>query len=381
MFDKQDIAQAVTLRRFFHAHPELKFEEHQTAAKVAEVLRELGYDVTEGVAGTGVIGMLDTGRPGKTVALRADMDALPILEQTGAEYTSSKPGLMHACGHDGHTATLLLAAMQIAKRRDTLNGRVKLVFQPGEEGGLGADKMVKAGVLDGVDAIFGYHNRPGFPAGRVFVKANAAMGGCDQFELSLFGRSGHAARPDQSVDPIYIGTLVVQALQGIVARQVSPLEAGVVTVAQFNAGTAGNVIPAKAELVINSRNSSPRVRDIIVQQIDAVIAGICQAYGATYELRNVLSIPAVMNDPQQSRFVVDAAAKRFPAGQVETIDFMPTIGSEDFAFFLEKTPGCFFFVGIGEDKPYLHNADYDFNDDILPVAAGTFVAIVEDMLS
>ena len=219
MFDKQDIAQAVELRRFFHAHPELKFEEHQTAARVADELRRLGYEVTEGVVGTGVIGMLDTGRPGKTIALRADMDALPIVEQTGAEYSSTKPGLMHACGHDGHTATLLLAAMQITKLRDRLNGRIKLIFQPGEEGGLGAEKMVQAGVLDDVDAIFGYHNRPGFPEGKVFVKANAAMGGCDQFELTLHGRSGHAARPDQSVDPIYIGTLVVQALQGIVARQ------------------------------------------------------------------------------------------------------------------------------------------------------------------
>ena len=169
MFDKQDIAQAVELRRFFHAHPELKFEEHQTAARVADELRRLGYEVTEGVVGTGVIGMLDTGRPGKTIALRADMDALPIVEQTGAEYSSTKPGLMHACGHDGHTATLLLAAMQITKLRDRLNGRIKLIFQPGEEGGLGAEKMVQAGVLDDVDAIFGYHNRPGFPEGKVMA--------------------------------------------------------------------------------------------------------------------------------------------------------------------------------------------------------------------
>jgi len=380
MFSDQEIERAVALRQHFHANPELKFEEHKTAARVAQVLEELGYAVTQGIAGTGVVGLLDTGRPGKTIALRADMDALPILEKTGAAYASATQGLMHACGHDGHTATLLLAAMRIAAIADRLNGRVKLIFQPGEEGGLGAAKMIDAGVLDGVDAIFGYHNRPGFKQGEVFVKSGPAMGGCDQFELTIQGRSGHASRPDQSVDPIYVGSLLVQALQGIVSRQVSPLDAGVVTVAQFNAGQAGNIIPETAQLVINSRNNSPAVRERIVSQIEAVTKGICDAYGARYTLTNVLSIPALVNDAAQSRFALDAATARFPAGQVKSIDFMPTIGSEDFAFFLEKIPGCFFFVGIGEDKPYLHNDKYDFCDAILPIAAGTFVAITEDAL-
>lgn len=381
MFSQQEIQHAVALRRHFHAHPEMKFEEHGTAKRVAEELRALGYQVAEGIAATGVVGVLDTGRAGPTIALRADMDALPIVEQSGAPYASSTPGVMHACGHDGHTATLLLAAVRIAAMKDRLKGKVKLVFQPGEEGGLGAEKMIEEGVLDGVDAIFGYHNRPGFPQGEVFVKSGSAMGGCDQFELTIHGRSGHASRPDQAIDPIYVGTLVVQALQGIVSRQVSPLEAGVVTVAQFHAGTAGNVIPATAKLVINSRNSSPKVRDRIVTQIEAVVAGICQSYGARFDLKNVLSIPALINDEAQSRFVLDAAARRFPAGQVKAIDFMPTIGSEDFAFFLQKIPGCFFFVGLGEDRPYLHDDRYDFNDEILPAAAGTFVAIVEDFLA
>lgn len=381
MFSEKEVERAVQLRQHFHANPELKFEEHKTAARVVEVLTELGYETSTGIAGTGVVGLLDTGRPGRTIALRADMDALPILEKTGASYASAQPGVMHACGHDGHTATLLLAAMRIAAIKDRLNGRVKLIFQPGEEGGLGAAKMIDAGVLDGVDAIFGYHNRPGFKQGEVFVKSGPAMGGCDQFELKIQGRSGHASRPDQSVDPIYVGTLIVQALQGIVARQVSPLDAGVVTVAQFNAGQAGNIIPESADLVINSRNNAPAVRERIVTQIEAVVAGICQAYGATYVLKNVLSIPALVNDAEQSRFALAAATKRFPEGQVKGIDFMPTIGSEDFAFFLEKIPGCFFFVGMGETRPYLHNDKYDFVDAILPIAAGTFVAIVEDALA
>lgn len=286
VFSKQQLHEATQLRHKLHQNPELKFQENDTARLVAKRLSELGYQVTEGIATTGVMAELDTGREGPVLAFRADMDALPINETNAFAHRSQREGLMHACGHDGHTATLLLAAETMMAMQDELCGHIKLLFQPGEEGGNGADLMVKAGVLQNpqVDAVFGYHNRPGFPAGQLFVKPGPAMGGNDTYKVTIEGVSGHAAMPHLAVDPIYIGSSLVQQLQGLVGRHKSPLEAGVITVASFHAGDAANVIPGHAELLVNIRSDRPSSREALAGKLEQVTQGVCAAHGAYYHM-------------------------------------------------------------------------------------------------
>lgn len=377
------LEQTIATRRQLHRHPELKFEEFDTSALVARRLTELGYQVSTGIAITGVVGLLDTGRPGPVIALRADMDALPIVEANDFEHKSQRPGCMHACGHDGHTATMLLAAELIMEARDSLCGMVKILFQPGEEGGNGADVMIKEGVLENprVDAIFGYHNRPGFDAGLVFAKAGPAMAGSDTYEVTLIGESGHASMPHLAVDPIYLGACLVQQLQGIAGRAKSPLQAGVITVSSFEAASSANVIPGQAKLLLNIRNDRQDTRHQLVGQLDALIAGICAPYGADYRLEHVHHVPPLVNDAAWTNKLIAAAHKHQVSEQIEQIDYMPTMGSEDFAFYLEQVPGCFFFVGNGQDSAYLHNCHYEFNDQILAPAANTFLAITKEMLA
>lgn len=382
MFDDNQLARAVALRRDLHRHPELKFEETRTAARVAERLRELGYRVREGVARTGVVAELDTGRPGPVIALRADMDALPVHEANAFAHRSCHEGRMHACGHDGHTATLMLAAEAIMARRGELKGHLKLLFQPGEEGGNGAERMVREGVLEAprVDAIFGYHNRPGFEAGMLFAKPGSAMGGNDTYRVVVEGRSGHAAMPHLAVDPIYVGSSIVQQLQGLTARHKSPLRAGVITVAAFHAGDAANVIPGEAELLINIRNDSDEAREALAGRLEQVVQGVCLAHGAGYRLEPLHHVPPLVNDPYWAEVVLKAGRAHGVSPRIERIDYMPTMGAEDFAFYLREVPGCFFFVGNGAQGAYLHNERYEFNDAILPVAAGTFVALVDRLM-
>ncbi|MCB8889209.1 M20 metallopeptidase family protein [Vreelandella malpeensis] len=382
MFSQQQIANAKAVRHQLHEQPELMYEEKVTAKLVAEKLDALGYKVTEGIATTGVLGELDTGRPGPCIALRADMDALPIEEANTFGHHSKRPGRMHACGHDGHTATLLLAAETIMALREELCGYIKLIFQPAEEGGNGADAMVKAGVLDNprVEAVFGYHNRPGFPAGQLFVKPGSAMGGNDTFKVTIEGVSGHAAMPHLAVDAIYVATSVVQQLQGLVARNKSPLESGVITVSSFHAGDAANVIPGKAELLVNIRSDRPSSRNALAGQLERVIKGVCDAHGAHYTLEHKHQIPPLLNDADWSDRVLALAAEHGVSDDIQKLDYMPTMGAEDFAFYLQEVPGCFFFVGNG-DSAYLHNEHYDFNDDILPVAGGMFVALAKGVLA
>jgi len=380
-FTQPQIDDAVAVRHQLHQHPELKFEETDTAKRVAERLTSMGYKVTEGIATTGVLAELDTGRKGPVIAFRADMDALPIKEANGFAHRSQREGLMHACGHDGHTATLLLAAEAIIAKRDQLCGYIKLLFQPGEEGGNGADKMVKAGVLQNpqVDAIFGYHNRPGFPEGQLFVKPGPAMGGNDTFKITIEGVSGHAAMPHLAVDPIYVGASLVQQLQGLVGRHKSPLEAGVITVAAFHAGDAANVIPGQAELLVNIRSDRESSRAALVGQLEQVVNGVCSAHGARFQLEHQHQIPPLVNDAAWSERVLAIAAEHGVSADIQQLDYMPTMGAEDFAFYLQEVPGCFFFVGNG-DSAYLHNERYDFNDAILPVAGGMFVALATSLL-
>lgn len=382
VFSEKQLQDATALRHRLHQNPELKFQETDTATLVATRLRALGYTVTEGIATTGVVAELDTGRDGPVIAFRADMDALPILEANAFDHCSQREGLMHACGHDGHTATLLLAAEAIMAMRDELCGYIKLLFQPGEEGGNGADLMVKAGVLENpnVSAVFGYHNRPGFPAGQLFVKSGSAMGGNDTYKVIIKGVSGHAAMPHLAVDPIYVGASLVQQLQGLVARHKSPLEAGVITVASFHAGDAANVIPGHAELLINIRSDRPSSREVLTGKLEQVIQGVCAAHGAHFQIEHLHQIPPLVNDPEWSEKVLAIAAEHAVSDDIQQLDYMPTMGAEDFAFYLQEVPGCFFFVGNG-DSAYLHNEKYDFNDQILPVAAGMFVALAKSVLS
>ncbi|MDN6286353.1 MAG: M20 family metallopeptidase [Corynebacterium casei] len=383
MFDESQLERAVALRHDLHQHPELKFEEIRTSQQVAERLRELGYSVTEGIASTGVLAELATGRPGPVIAFRADMDALPITEANDFEHRSQHAGRMHACGHDGHTAALMLAAETIMQRRNNLNGHLKLIFQPGEEGGNGAEKMVQKGVLDNprVEVIFGYHNRPGFETGMLFVKPGSAMGGSDTFKVTVQGRSGHAAMPHLAVDPIYVGSSIVQQLQGLVARNKSPLRSGVLTVASFHGGQAANTIPGEAELLINIRNDSSEVRDALVGRLENVVSGVCSAHGAMYNIENLHHVPPLVNDVEWAEVVLKAGHDHAVSPHIKKIDYMPTMGAEDFAFYLAEVPGCFFFVGNGKDGAYLHNDRYEFNDNILPVAAGTFVALAENLMT
>ncbi|MDX1713783.1 M20 metallopeptidase family protein [Vreelandella venusta] len=382
MFSDKQVGEATALRHRLHQHPELKFQENNTAALVAERLKALGYHVTEGIATTGVMAELATGREGPVIAFRADMDALPIEEVNTFEHRSQRQGLMHACGHDGHTATLLLAAEAIMAQRDELCGHIKLLFQPGEEGGNGADIMVKAGVLENpkVDAIFGYHNRPGFPTGQLFVKPGPAMGGNDTYKVTIEGTSGHAAMPHLAVDPIYVGASLIQQLQGLVSRHKSPLEAGVITVAAFHAGDAANVIPGQAELLVNIRSDRPSSRDALAGKLEQVTAGVCAAHSAQFHLEHLHQVPPLVNDSAWSERVLTIANKYAVSHDIQQLDYMPTMGAEDFAFYLQEVPGCFFFVGNG-DSAYLHNEHYDFNDAVLPVAGGMFVALAKELLS
>ncbi len=381
VFSAEAIAEAIATRQHLHANPELKYEEHATAELVASRLRGLGYDVSTGLAETGVVAILDTGRPGPTIAFRADMDALPIIEETGLPYASRNPGKMHACGHDGHTASLLLAANGLAGLHDRLSGKIRLLFQPAEEGGLGAARMMEAGALKGVDAIYGYHNRPGYPLGRVFAKTGPAMGGSTLYDVTISGKGGHASRPDLAVDPIFVGTAVVQGLQSVISRRLSPLESGVVTVTQFHGGNSHNIIPVAVKLSINTRDGSPAAYELIDRELRHVVTQICDAHGALATVEQQMRIPPVVNDADETDFTVATAIATYGPDKAGRIDTLPTMGAEDFAFYLERVPGCFFFVGNGEDGAYLHHPLYNYRDEILPVAAGMFLAIAERRLA
>ncbi|MGP4727285.1 M20 metallopeptidase family protein [Agrobacterium deltaense] len=380
VFSKASIDEAVETRQHLHANPELRYEEFGTADLVARRLRTLGYDVTEGIATTGVVGILDTGRPGPTIAFRADMDALPIEEQTGLPYASRNSGKMHACGHDGHTASLLLAARKLAEEHDHLSGRIKLLFQPAEEGGLGAVGMIAGGALDGVEGIYGFHNRPGFPLGRVFAKSGPAMGGSTRYDVTVTGHGGHAARPDLAIDPIFVGSAVVQGLQSIISRRLSPLESGVLTVTSFEGNGGGNVIPTAVKLKISLRDGSPDVFVLLDREMRRVIENICAAHGARAGVEQTVRIPSVVNNAAETDMVVRIAIDTFGKDRAGRIEVLPTMGAEDFAFYLEQVPGCFFFIGNGEDSAYLHDPKYDFHDHILPIAGGMFVAIAASRL-
>ena len=373
------IDEFIALRRDIHAHPELAFEETRTSALVADYLSQWGYDVTTGVGGSGVVGTLKRGNSGKAIGIRADMDALPIIEATGLDYASSNSGVMHACGHDGHTTILLTAARYLAQS-GRFSGAVHLIFQPAEEIGAGARRMIEDGLFERFpcDAVYGLHNWPGVPAGKFGFVTGPAMASVDRARIRVNGRGGHGAEPHKSVDPVVVASSIVLALQTVVARNLDPLDMGVVTVATIHGGDALNVIPAHVDLGITIRSFSQAVREELRRRIEAVARSQAESFGAVADVNYQWGFPALINAKAETEFARQVALSTFPTGTVIE-DFRPRTASEDFAFMLEQKPGTYFFVGNGESAG-LHSPDYNFNDKILLPAALFWVRLTEASL-
>ena len=378
-------AELTAWRRDLHAYPELGYHETRTAARVAEKLRSFGLDAVEtGIGGTGVVGVLHgAGGPGgedRTILLRADMDALPIAEATGAPHASTKTGVMHACGHDGHTTMLLGAARRLAETRN-FDGTVIFCFQPAEEGGAGAEAMLKDGLLETFPAraVYGMHNRPGLPVGAFELRAGPVMAMADEFEIEITGLGGHAAKPDLCRDPIVAGAALVHALQTVVSRRIDPVEPAVISVTTFHAGDTHNVIPAGATLGGTLRTFSEAVH----AQARAEIAALCERIGAAYGVEVVYRpsesvYPPLINDATEAAFcgaVLDGLA----GSDRVTHDCAPVMGGEDFAFLAKARPGAFVFIGSGDIAP-LHHPAYDFNDAALPWGVAYWTRLAETAL-
>ncbi|WP_057465118.1 M20 aminoacylase family protein [Pseudovibrio sp. POLY-S9] len=367
-------------RRDFHEHPEVLYETHRTSAKVAEILKEIGVDeVTTGVGRTGVVGVIKgrNGGAGKSIALRADMDALPMAEETGKEYASKNEGAMHACGHDGHTAMLLGTAKYLAETRN-FDGTVILVFQPAEEGGAGAKAMMDDGLFTrwNVDEIYGLHNQPGTPIDHFATRSGPLMASTDEFTITVKGVGGHAAYPHNTIDPVVVGSQIVSALQSIASRNVGPLQSIVISVTFFQAGTAYNIIPDTAKLGGTIRTLDQAVRKQAAQRVKQVVEGVCAANGAGVDYDFADGYPSTSNHPDQTKFATQIAAEI--AGSADKVDenIDPTMGGEDFAYYLEEKPGAFIFLGNGESAG-LHHPKYDFNDEAIPYGCSYFIKLVE----
>ncbi|RPH60019.1 MAG: amidohydrolase, partial [Chloroflexi bacterium] len=373
------------LRRDFHLHPELGFKEIRTAGIVAKELQALGLEVTTGVGQTGVVALIEGGQPGPTILLRADMDALPIVEQTGAEYASQNPGVMHACGHDGHTAVLLTVARMLHAIRDELPGTVKLVFQPAEEGDGGAEGMIADGVLENpkVDLALGLHVWNEQPVGWLGLAAGPTMAGTEIFKVRVSGKGGHGAIPHLAVDPVLAGAQIVTALQSIVSRNVAPLKAAVVSVTTFHGGEAFNVIPPFVELTGTIRTFDLEVRELVLRRFDEIVRGVAQSLGCAAEIEHIRMTPALINDPGTTQIALEVAQRIFPASQIATSGPL-TMGGEDFAFMLEKVPGLFMFVGSANAEKGLdyghHHPKFDFDETALPRAAALMAATAVELL-
>ncbi|AJF01184.1 amidohydrolase [Pandoraea apista] len=371
------------LRHQIHAYPELAYEEFQTSDLVAGKLTEWGYTVTRGIGGTGLVGTLKVGDNPRSVGIRADMDALPIQEATGKAYASQHAGKMHACGHDGHTATLLAAARHLAKTRN-FDGTLHLIFQPAEEGLAGAKKMIEDGLFERFpcDAVFAYHNMPGFPVGKIGFRPGPAMASSDTVIIRVHGRGGHGSMPNDSVDPVLAASHIVVALQSIVSRNVDPRRMAVVTVGAIHGGDAPNVIPDSVELRLSVRAHTPKVREQLRDRIIELVNAQATVFGARAEIDYRWRYPALINDADMTEFARQVALDWLgPQGLME--DFEPLTGSEDFSFMLEKCAGSYLIIGNGEGAGgcMVHNPHYDFNDALLPIGATYWTRLVERFLT
>jgi amidohydrolase len=372
------------LRRDFHRHPELGFQEVRTAGIVARDLTELGLEVSTGIGKTGVVATLEGARPGPVLLVRFDMDALPIQEETGAEYASETPGVMHACGHDGHTAIGLTVAKMLEAHKDELGGTVKLVFQPAEEGLGGAEAMVADGVLDQPKPgqSLSLHLWNDKPLGWIGVTPGPAMSASDRFTVKIIGRGGHGAAPYITIDPVVAGAQVITALQNIVSRNVDPLEAAVVTVTSMVGGEAFNVIPESVVLKGTIRTFNPEVRSIVMERFEAIASGVSNAMGCQAEVDLKSITPAVLNDSVIAAQVFEVANKIYPQAEISTDE--RTMGSEDMAYMMDDIPGCYFFIGSADHERGLdaghHHPKFDFNEGALTTGAALMASVVQDFL-
>ena len=369
-------------RQDIHAHPELLFDVHRTAGVVADKLKSFGCDeVVTGIGRTGVVGVIrgKRGAGDRTIGLRADMDALPIEEATGLSYKSTVPGKMHACGHDGHTAMLLGAAKYLAETRN-FDGTAVVIFQPAEEGGGGGREMVNDGMMDRfkVEEVYGMHNYPGLPVGQFALRAGPMLAAADRITIDIEGLGGHAARPHTTVDTVVAGAAIVNALQSIVSRNVDPLESAVVSITQFHAGTADNIIPQTGQLRGTARSLTEHTRDLVEKRVREVVEGTARLYGAKATLTYKRDYPVTRNHERQTAFAAEVASQVVGENRVDTT-VPPIMGAEDFSFMLEARPGAFIFVGNG-DSAGLHHPAYNFNDEVIPVGTSYWVKLVETAL-
>ena len=375
------------LRRDIHQHPEIGFQEFRTSDLVAQRLQHWGYTVTRGLGGTGVVGQLKLGTGPRKLGLRADMDALPIQEATGLPHASSHPGLMHACGHDGHTAMLLAAAEHLATS-GTFDGTLNLIFQPAEESLGGARKMMEDGLFDRFpcDAIFAMHNMPGFRQGQLLLREGATMASSENILVHIEGKGGHGAMPHLGADPVVAGASIVMALQTIVSRNVPPLQMAVITVGAFQSGVANNVIPQQATLKLSVRALDRGVRELLRRRIVELVEAQAQSYGVTARVEFLPGYPVLVNTPTETALAREVAVALVGAENVVS-QTEPLTGSEDFAYMLEEVPGSYLFIGNGDEALgghgacMVHNPNYDFEDRNIPVGAAFWVQLTERFLA
>lgn len=374
----------VQIRRMIHMHPELGFEEVETSKLVSEWLEKFGLEVKRGLAKTGVVGILEGKEPGRTVAIRTDMDALPIEEANDVPYASKIKGKMHACGHDAHTAILLGVAKFFSSMKDRVKGNIKWIFQPAEEGGGGGRILVEEGVLENpkVDAIFGAHVFPFLSIGKVGIYEREGLAAADRFTIKIIGKGGHAAAPHVSKDPVLaVGHLITQ-IHSIVSRDINPLDSGVVTIGKVSGGTASNIIPDEVELLGTVRSLTPQVREELRLRIKQVTQGVARSFGVDYRFNFEYGYPVLVNDPEMSKLVASACSKVIGEENVEALK--PSMGGEDFAYYLEKVPGSFFRLGIRNEMkgivhPY-HSSLFDIDEEVLPFGVEIFVRIIDQYL-
>ena len=369
-------------RHDLHAHPELLYDVHRTAASVADKLKAFGCDeVVTGIGRTGVVGVIRgrKGGSGKAVGLRADMDALPIEEATSLPYKSTVPGKMHACGHDGHTAMLLGAARYLAETRN-FAGSAVLIFQPAEEGGAGAKAMLDDGMMErfGIGEVYGMHNYPGMPVGAFGIRSGPMMAAADYVTIDIEGVGGHAARPHLGIDTVLVGAQIINNIQSVVSRNVDPLEAAVVSICLFQAGNTDNVIPQTAKLRGTARSLTPAVQDLLEKRLREVVEGTAKLHGAKVKFNYRRGYPVLKNHAAQTEFAASVAAGIAGKDKVNT-SLAPVMGAEDFSFMLNARPGAFIFVGNG-DSAGLHHPAYNFNDDVIPIGTSYWVKLVETAL-